>query len=267
MVEGPSAGIQPVTTCSVDGCETGTPITKSGMCRMHNMRFEKHGDVGPVGRLIAAPYRGALCAARNCTAKAVAKGLCPAHWWRKNNEVNLDTPINHPYLDVCAAVGCNDSAIAKDFCSRHYQRVKKFGDAETNLNLSKRSKMDEDGRKQCKSCLEFLKLESFHSQKSGVGGVRSECKACCLRRTRAVKYRIDIDEKLESQRYKCAVCGKEIGLSCHVDHDHSCCPGLKTCGLCVRGLLCSKCNQGLGFFDDDTELMLKAICYLETYKI
>lgn len=101
----------------------------------------------------------------------------------------------------------------------------------------------------------------------GVGGVRSECKVCCLRRIRAEKYRIDIDEKLESQRYKCAVCGKEIGLSCHVDHDHSCCSGSKTCGLCVRGLLCSKCNRGLGFFNDDTELMLKAIYYLETYKI
>ena len=31
----------------------------------------------------------------------------------------------------------------------------------------------------------------------------------------------------------------------------------------IRGLLCSDCNRGLGCFNDDTEIMEKAISYLK----
>lgn len=31
-----------------------------------------------------------------------------------------------------------------------------------------------------------------------------------------------------------------------IDHDRKCCPGLKSCGKCIRGLLCTDCNTCLG---------------------
>lgn len=35
-----------------------------------------------------------------------------------------------------------------------------------------------------------------------------------------------------------------------VDHDHECCPDEKrSCGRCVRGLLCLRCNTGLGYVE------------------
>lgn len=36
-----------------------------------------------------------------------------------------------------------------------------------------------------------------------------------------------------------------------VDHDHNCCPGVHSCGQCVRGLICHQCNIAAGMLGDD----------------
>jgi len=61
----------------------------------------------------------------------------------------------------------------------------------------------------------------------------------------------------EVQKGLCAICGKPDYKSLAVDHDH------KT-GK-VRGLLCHKCNTAIGMFDDDTNILLKAVDYLEEH--
>ena len=76
-------------------------------------------------------------------------------------------------------------------------------------------------------------------------------------------YGLSLDQYEAMIRDGCSVCGSHERLS--VDHDHSCCDGRsKGCGKCVRGILCSTCNTGLGFFRDDVALMKKAIAYLES---
>lgn len=71
------------------------------------------------------------------------------------------------------------------------------------------------------------------------------------------------EEMLERQGGGCAICGtkqtnvKEAGKAEHsmyVDHNHA-------TGE-VRGLLCSRCNFGIGQFRDDPELLLRAAEYL-----
>jgi hypothetical protein len=60
-----------------------------------------------------------------------------------------------------------------------------------------------------------------------------------------------------AQGGKCAICKKDIpyiGKETHIDHDH------KTNK--IRGLLCAKCNMGIGHFDDDTMILEAAIKYL-----
>lgn len=54
------------------------------------------------------------------------------------------------------------------------------------------------------------------------------------------------DELLEKQQHKCAICGTldNRGHPLCVDHNHS--NGM------VRGLLCHRCNQGIGLLDDNT---------------
>ncbi len=69
---------------------------------------------------------------------------------------------------------------------------------------------------------------------------------------------------LEIQQGVCAICKNvcKTGKRLCVDHDHSCCPGVKSCGECIRGLLCRKCNTALGALNDDIGLFHVAIGYL-----
>lgn len=69
---------------------------------------------------------------------------------------------------------------------------------------------------------------------------------------------------LNKQGGGCAICGlKETAVGkitkrvkpLSVDHDHN-------TGK-IRGLLCEKCNHGLGWFMDNKELLINAVNYLE----
>jgi hypothetical protein len=64
----------------------------------------------------------------------------------------------------------------------------------------------------------------------------------------------DYESILLKQGGGCAICGTlEAGGrgKFHIDHDHSCCPTEKTCGKCVRGVLCAHCNTKLGMLESD----------------
>lgn len=75
---------------------------------------------------------------------------------------------------------------------------------------------------------------------------------------------------LQAQGGGCAICGTDRpgnrSQLLNVDHDHACCPGGKSCGECVRGLLCAPCNVGLGAFRDNPDRMVAAAAYLVTRK-
>lgn len=86
------------------------------------------------------------------------------------------------------------------------------------------------------------------------------------------KYKITLEQynkMLEEQDYVCAICKQHnaAGQALSVDHDHKCCPGARSCGDCVRALLCSKCNTGLGQFRDDEDYLQEALNYIKKYKI
>lgn len=67
------------------------------------------------------------------------------------------------------------------------------------------------------------------------------------------------------QGHKCYLCGTTETPEgrLHVDHDHSCCPGPTTCGKCIRGLICGRCNRALGLINEDTGTLRKMLTYLK----
>lgn len=74
----------------------------------------------------------------------------------------------------------------------------------------------------------------------------------------------DYNSRLAAQGGGCAICSAapEEGKRLAVDHDHRCCPGRRSCGACVRGLLCRHCNLALGQFGDDPARVAQAAQYL-----
>jgi len=71
----------------------------------------------------------------------------------------------------------------------------------------------------------------------------------------------------KSQGGRCALCRRATGASKRlaVDHDHACCPGPRSCGRCVRGLVCSTCNDVLAHFRDDPVAFERGAAYLKQW--
>lgn len=147
--------------------------------------------------------------------------------------------------------------------------------------------------KVCTYCKERKPLDEFNRNNQGIAGRTSRCKKC-ISKTREPKevrqvkqrkyyaankhksftYHLKSQYKMTLEEYawlwyeqqgKCAICQAEDDLC--VDHDHSCCSGKKSCGKCIRGLLCQTCNKALGFIENNLELFLTQVpIYLETTK-
>lgn len=78
--------------------------------------------------------------------------------------------------------------------------------------------------------------------------------------------------RLAEQNQRCGICEREFldfkKKPC-VDHDHRCCPTGRSCGKCVRGLLCVICNFRLCENIECTpqQLTVAEKRYLKRYKV
>ena len=66
----------------------------------------------------------------------------------------------------------------------------------------------------------------------------------------------EYDARLAAQNGVCAICAKPSPIKYRLAVDHCHATGF------TRGILCVRCNAGLGAFDDSVYLLLKAVAYL-----
>lgn len=118
------------------------------------------------------------------------------------------------------------------------------------------------GRRWCAGCQTMVRTKDCTG---------SRCRACSsiANHTARMKSDFGIDAMtyhhlFELQGGRCAICrGEPRTARLAVDHDHSCCPGGSSCGKCIRGLLCSKCNHELlGAAHDSAQVLINALEYL-----
>lgn len=98
-------------------------------------------------------------------------------------------------------------------------------------------------KKRAEQCPVFKRTERNQQLKSNYGITISE-----------------YEEMYSLQDGRCKICNSDSnGKSLHVDHCHS--------TLKVRGLLCGKCNTGIGLLGDNIDTLLSAIKYLTAQEV
>ena len=131
----------------------------------------------------------------------------------------------------------------------------------------------------CADCRKIKSVDEFYSNKKRYSGHNAYCKECDNRRNKFNRekfimnggrypkkphkpklYGLSIDEfndMFAEQNGCCAICGKhQVALKYRLGIDHNHLTGK------ARGLLCKKCNMGIGLFDDNIDRLFCAMTYL-----
>jgi hypothetical protein len=110
----------------------------------------------------------------------------------------------------------------------------------------------------CARCGIEKQWAEFNKDRRTASGYRDICSKCRSMHRRIVHHaNKDKEAILESQNNACAICGvnkQDSATKFVMDHNHQ--------TYLIRGILCSNCNVGLGYFRDKPTLLAMAIKYL-----
>lgn len=176
-----------------------------------------------------------ICNSQDCDRYVQAKGYCDKHYRRLKKTGTTEKPKF--VQKICYSPECKRDAKSKGLCDMHYRRLKTTGKIELAIKIKPRCKIQDCERPYLAK--EFCQIHYEMSRQNMI-----------------------IDKKtrlmIDSHNGLCDICKSDTPgfgrKNLSVDHDH-------TTGL-VRGMLCQKCNIGLGNFNDSPDLLSKAIKYL-----
>lgn len=125
---------------------------------------------------------------------------------------------------TCTVSKCETRHYAKGYCRNHYTRWSRNGQLET------------------------LNKTVINDQTYKYGDIQ-----VTYRRKYMIEsnYNLPYDTYLEMAKDGCNICGVFTERHLQVDHDHSCCNKPSSCGKCVRGIVCNRCNQAVGKYESN----------------
>jgi len=194
-----------------------------------------------------------ICTVEKCGRKHKARGYCQTHYmqWRYGfSELVEIKPRERNKPEQCIEEGCAEEVKAKGLCTMHYQRLLRHG----HTKYRTRTKPPKICR--VPNCNSWVYSNSL-------------CHAHYAKEKTWSDFGFTVDsyiEMLDKQGGVCKICkgaetsknalsGKIKDLA--IDHCH------KTNK--IRGLLCSTCNRAIGLFQDDPNLMQRAVEYLVSF--
>ena len=231
------------------GCDR-TDRIKLGMCGKHYQRLTKYGTTELPERRLSR------CEAPECSRIAGTTGLCRSHYKQRHLGKEL-APLRVATKDLgrpthCTFPGCGRPHKARGLCKAHADHVAK-------------------GRE-----LRPVKIYDPNATCLSDGCDRKALAHGLCSRHRQTEYDVVLRYGLTLEKYEallsaqggvCAICKgvNANGYRLSIDHDHACCPGNKSCGRCVRALLCGSCNHMIGHAKDRPERLRAGAEYIETF--
>ena len=189
------------------------------------------------------------CSFDGCNRLMRTKDLCGGHYEQQRRGAELTPLRSYSAPEFCTFDGCGRKHKAKGLCVGHWTQ-------------------QYEGK-------ELLPIGWRQKRKCMVDGCDSkhDSYGYCKRHSDiATRYNIDPALYESMITKECQICGRTDSGDFPrgfwaIDHDHSCCSqGGKSCGKCVRGVICVQCNSGLGHFMDNPDVLLAAAAYLISHK-
>jgi hypothetical protein len=135
----------------------------------------------------------------------------------------------------CIESGCTNNSRARGYCAKHY----KYFRYHEKIRTGKECVINE-----CTLSVDSNDLCKKHYRAS-------------------LKYKIttiELNNIFKASNGLCEICNQKcsVGDELSIDHDH-------VTGN-IRGMLCRKCNAGIGLLQDSSEIILKAYNYISSYQ-
>ena len=253
------------------------PIIAKGLCNACYTRKQRHGTLEYLRK-----GRVTYCSIEGCKEVAHAKKLCFMHYERQRRHGHTESTrpsswgeINaHPLIDQWNYLHHKKGA---ELCAPEWRTDFRRFVADVGERPSPKHKLKRLDPNRLIGPDNFIWVEPEHERQPGETQQEANNRAERARRVdHPDKFRnthlrkkyngltlAGVAAMSARQGHRCAICqeseettinGKRVAMA--VDHDHEDPNGA------IRGLLCMRCNRGLGLFKDNPKLLQAAIDYL-----